>query len=205
MNTLKFIAAALLMAVLPVSSFAQMDEHKPGLYSVSGEEYTPLPYSYNIAIGGGVGIGGVSVGHTVFKYKEETSGVVSNGTFLLVIDPAKKSAIISKNKFEVFYKNMNPDNMLVLPLTVNLKNHRREYDCGTTVGVGNIKVNTKNEIRYPFEWEQISDNSFLIKVSNLTPGEYGFAFRISKLAQFEYNGILGFTIPEKETQAVSNE
>jgi len=205
MKTRFFLVAALMLSLFSVNSFAQMDERKPGLYAVSGEDFAALPYSYNTSLNGGVGIGGVNIGHNVYKFKGETSGVVSNGTFVLVIDPEKKSAVISKNKFDVFNKTMNPDNMLILPLTVNMKNSRREYDAGTTVGVGGVNVNTKSEVRYPFEWEQISDNSFLIKVGNLTPGEYGFIFRISKMAQFDYNALLGFTIPEQEAQPAANE
>lgn len=195
-----FIAAALALALLPTKSFAQMDERQPGIYTVVGQESRPLSYVYQLSASGSVGIMGVNVGHDTYKYKGTTSGVIASDTLVLVIDPSKNKGVITPKKFDIFVKSMTPDNIMILPLTVNEKKQRREYDAGTTIGIANASIKTKSLQRIQFEWEQISDNSFMIKVADLTPGEYGVIFRMSKLGQFDFNALLGFTIPEKAVE-----
>lgn len=199
------IIAVLALFVIPVKSFAQLDERAPGIYTVVGEESIPLPYIYGMESGSSVGIGIVSIGSAKFTYKGATSGVNASDTFVLVIDPEKKTGSASPKKFDMFLKTMTPEDMMFLPLTTNEKKQRREYDTGTGVGIGigpvGIGTNTENKERNGFEWEMISDNSFKIKVSDLAPGEYGIIFRQTKIGQFMYNNLFGFTVPE----AVENE
>jgi len=199
------IIAVLALFILPVKSFAQLDERTPGIYAVVGEQSTPLPYIYGTTSGGSVGIGIVSIGSTKINYKGVTSGVNASGTFVLVIDPNKKTGSATPKKFDMFVKNMTPEEVLIVPLTTNAKKDRREFDSGLGIGIGagpvGVGMNTENKERNGFEWEMISDNSFKIKVSGLTPGEYGIVFRQGKIGSYMYNNLFGFTVPE----AVENE
>jgi len=193
------LAVSSALALISFTSYAQKDERAPGLYTVVGEESIPL--SYSRSGGGSVSVGtmGVTVGHDTYKYSGTTSGVNASNTFILVINPDKRTGVITGKKFDMFIKGMTPDNMLLLPLVVNQKKERREYDAGTTVGIANARINTSSQDRIQFTWEQISDNSFKIVVEDtLIPGEYGFIFRTSKLSQFNYSALLCFTVPEKE-------
>lgn len=203
-----FLFAILAFSFISFDSFAQLDERKPGIYAIVGEDFYPLSYSYAVGTGSSVGIGPVSIGTTKYNYKGETSGVIASDTFVLVIDPEKKSGgTISSKKFDCFHYKMTPDDMLILPLVTNIKKQRREYDPGTGigigVGVGAVSVGAGATVggeteRAGFEWERITDNSFKIKVSGLLPGEYGIVFRIAKLGTFNYAPLFGFTIPDPD-------
>jgi len=195
MKTKIIIAALVALAFFPIVSSAQSDEHAPGIYTLVGEEYIPLTYIYGSEA---PGVTVVGVGRQKYNYKGVSSEVNASDTFILVIDPNKKTGVISAKKFDYFWKGMNPEDMLVLPLITNQKKNRREYDAGITIGVGSGSVsggiNLENKERATIEWEQITDNSFKIKVPNLEPGEYGFIFRIAKASSFMYESLFGFTI-----------
>ncbi len=185
------IFAALLCTLsFTVNAYAQMDEREPGLYAIVGEESIPLTYSNGTTSVTSTGILGVELGKKKCTYKGPSSGVVAADTFVLVIDPEKKSIVRNTKSYYPFIKTMTPNNMLVLPLSV--VKDKRIYEEGKTIAGINVSVKD----RMDFEWEQISDNSFEIHVQNLIPGEYGFIFRATKLAEFEYSAILGFTFQE---------
>lgn len=192
----RFIIAALVaFAFFPILSSAQSDEHNPGIYTLVGEDYVPLNYIYG-SMPPGITVAGV--GKEKYNYKGVHSGVNASDTFILVIDLNKKSGVISQKKFDYFWKGMTPEDMIILPLITNEKKDRREYDAGIVIGVGSGSVsggiNLEKKDRPGMEWEQITDNSFKIKVPNLEPGEYGFVFRTAKLASFMYQALFGFTI-----------
>lgn len=202
-----FLLAILALSFIQFDSFAQLDERKPGIYTIVGEDSFPLSYSYAIGTGSGVGIGPVTIGSSKYNYKGITSGVIASDTFVLVIDPEKKSGgSVSPKKFDCFHAKMTPDDILILPLVTNAKKDRREYNTGTSIGIGvgagavsvGAGANTENKERASFEWERITDNSFKIKVSGLWPGEYGIVFRYAKLGTFDYAPLFGFTIPDPD-------
>lgn len=173
-----------------VNAYAQMDEREPGLYAIVGEESIPLTYSNGTTSVTSTGILGVELGKKKCTYKGSSSGVIAADTFVLVIDPEKKSIVRNTKSYYPFIKTMTPNNMLVLPLSV--VKDKRIYEEGKTIAGINVSVKD----RMDFDWEQISDNSYEIHVQNLIPGEYGFIFRATKLAEFEYSAILGFTFQE---------
>ena len=189
MRTIQFLFAALVCAfAFNINADAQMDEREPGLYAIVGEESIPLVYSNGTASVSSTGILGVELGKKKCTYKEPTSGVLASGTFVMVINPEKKGITRSMKSYEPFIKTMTPNNILVLPLTVD--KNKRVYEEGKTIEGINISVKD----RMDFEWEQISDNSYEIRVLNLIPGEYGFVFRPAKLGEFDYSAIFGFTV-----------
>lgn len=172
------------------NAYAQMDEREPGLYAIVGEQSIPLPFSNGTTSVGTTGILGVEVGRVKCAYRKPTSGVNAADTFVMVIDPERKAIVKKLKSYNPFYNKMTPNNVLVLPLTVDGK--RRIYEEGKIIAGINVSIKD----RMDFEWEQITDNSFEIRVQQLIPGEYGFVFRASKLAEFDYSALFGFTIPE---------
>lgn len=198
MKTHIAIAATLVLALLPVKMSAQMDEHIPGIYTIIDDDYVPLNYTAGVTSVSTTGIGDFEYGDMKHQYKGETSGVNASETFVLVIDPEKKVMVRTLKKYDPFIKTMTPNNVLVLPLTVNERRHRREYDQGRNLNGFNIERREMMD----FEWEQITDNSFMITVPDLLPGEYAFIFRATRLAEFDYTGIFGFTIAPTETEFI---
>ena len=172
------------------NAYAQMDEREPGLYAIVGEQSIPLTFSNGTTSVGNTGILGVEVGRVKCAYRKPTSGVNAADTFVMVIDPERKAIVKKLKSYNPFYNKMTPNNVLVLPLTVDGK--RRIYEEGKIIAGINVSIKD----RMDFEWEQIADNSFEIRVQQLIPGEYGFVFRASKLAEFDYSALFGFTIPE---------
>lgn len=196
------LLASLALALLPVKSFAQLDERKPGIYAVRGGESVQLPYGYGLYSGFGVG----PASFLRYHYDGESSGVAADSTFVLVVDPKKKVGSVTPKKFDCFTRNLTPEDIVFLPLDVNEERQCREYDPGVVIGYSagpvTVAANAAIQERAGFEWEMISDNSFKITVHGLNPGEYGIAFRLSKLASFNYNAIFGFKVPEPEPAPV---
>lgn len=196
----KLLFSALLLLLLPLNAFAQMDERKPGIYSVVDGKSTPLLYTFSTNIKMGMSIGPVGFGDTKCCYKGVTSGVNASDTLVLVINPKLVAGVMAPTMYTNFYPNMTPEDMLILPLIVNNKKQRREYDSGLAlcVYIGPIVMGgTANDATHPtFKWERISDNSFMINTTGLGPGEYGVIFRPHKLQSHEYGYLFGFTIPE---------
>lgn len=194
MKTLKLTISALVCALLftTTDAYAQMDERQPGIYAIVGEESIPLQYTNGVNDVATTGILGFEVGRIKYSYKGAESGTVASDTFVLVIDPKKKSITQSLKSYNPFIKSMTPGNMLILPLYV--ERGKRFYEQGKIIA--GINMSVKDMI--DFEWERISDNSFEIRVKGLIPGEYGIVFRPAKLGEFAYEAIFGFTYPEQQ-------
>ena len=185
-----FLAAALTLMGSGIVANAQVDERAPGIYAIVNGESIPLNFTSGNTAVSTTNIIGFEVGNTKITYKGATSGTIASDTFVMVIDPEKKALTKTLKVYNPFIKTMTPGNILILPLSV--VKEKRLYDEGKSV----MGIKTEVKGRMDFEWEQISDNSFSIKVLNLIPGEYGFVFRVSKLADFDYSAIYGFTIAE---------
>lgn len=191
MKKARIIVATLLSTFFfAVNAYAQMDERQPGLYAIVGEESIPLTFSNGTTSVSTTGILGVEVGRTRCIYRKPSSGVEASGMFVMVIDPEQKAIVKKLKSYKPFFKKMTPNDVLVLPLTVD--GNKRIYEEGKTIAGINVSIKD----RMDFEWEQITDNSYEIHVQNLIPGEYGFVFRPSKLGEFDYSAIFGFTITE---------
>lgn len=199
MKRLFALVAAATSVFFAGNSYAQTDEREPGLYAIVGEESVPLAYTNGTVHSSSTGILGVEFGKKYCTYKGASSGVVASSTFVMVIDPEKKAITRSMKAYNPFIKTMTPNNVLVLPLSVD--KDKRVFEEGKSIAGINISVKD----RMDFEWEQISDNSFEIRVLNLIPGEYGFVFRPAKLGEFDYSGLLGFTIPEETPVSCANQ
>lgn len=172
-------------------AFAQMDEREPGLYAIVEGESIPLSFSNGTTLVSTHNLIGVEVGQRKFAYSGASSGVVASDKFVLVIDQMKKDITRTRKAYYPFVKSMTPNSILILPLGVDGK--RRVYEEGKTY----FGINFNIKDRMDFEWEQISDNSFEIRIINLIPGEYGFIFRAARMAEFDYCAIFGFTYPEE--------
>lgn len=191
MKKARIIVATLLCTFFfAVNAYAQMDERQPGLYAIVGEESIPLTFSNGTTSVSTTGILGVEVGRTRCIYRKPSSSVEASDMFVMVIDPEQKAIVKKLKSYKPFFKKMTPNDVLVLPLTVD--GNKRIYEEGKTIAGINVSIKD----RMDFEWEQITDNSYEIHVQNLIPGEYGFVFRPSKLGEFDYSAIFGFTITE---------
>lgn len=189
----KIIAISILLTtMLPLKLFAQMDTRVPGIYTIVGGESIPLAYSNSSTVVRTSGNGIFQTGHEIYRFKGVTSAVFASDSLVMVIDPKKSVIVKTMKKYDVFVKSMTPDNIMVIPLTVNDEDQRREYDPGKNFS--GLRVESTPEME--FEWERISDNSFSIKLSKLKPGEYAVAFRAARLASFDFSGIFCFTIAE---------
>ena len=191
MKKICLIAAAMMGFVLSsVVALGQVDERVPGIYAMVEGESVPLGFVNGTTAVSTTGVLGVEVGKTKVSFKGTESGVLASGTFVMVIDPEKKAVTKTLKNYNPFIKSMTPSNLLVLPLTV--VKEKRVYDEG--MSIDGIKTSVQG--RMDFEWEQVGDNLFEIRVQGLVPGEYGIVFRASKLAAFDYSAMFGFTVAE---------
>jgi len=201
MRTKIIITAIIALLILPAESFAQLDERKPGLYAVVGDTSTQLPYYAGFGIGYGLGLSVfiVSVGkyNLVYYYKNANSGVESSNKFALVIDPDGIVAIKTPWHFKSYVKTMTPNDFIITPLLANKKKNRREYFQETSFSFMFFTFD-EERVRMDMEWEQITDNSFEIRIPNLLPGEYAFIPRMTKYSEFDFSAALCFTVPGVE-------
>lgn len=183
--------AAILLVSFTLS--AQNDPREPGLYAIIGDESVPLAYQGGVASDSGTSfLGIIEVGQKKYTFKGASSDMPAGNTFVMVCDLERKHITRSLKKYDVFVESMTPDNIVVIPLEV--QKNKRVFDEGTSVN----GFNTEKKTSMKFEWEKLYDNSFLITVPDLTPGEYGFAFKPAKFGQFDFTAIFGFTILEAE-------
>lgn len=186
---IRFASLVLLALIfMPALSSAQLDERKPGIYAVVRDTSVALPFTRSTVMSAGTDF--VEVAQVY--YKGATSGVTTNTrTFVLVTDPKKKTFTVQYP----FVRNLTPVNMRFLPLLSDVNRDRREYEAGVRVGAGFLY---EEKFGLEFDWEQITDNSFLITIpENLEPGEYGFSFCLHRIGTYDYfYHIFGFTIPE---------
>jgi len=150
------LLASLALALLPVKSFAQLDERKPGIYAVRGGESVQLPYGYGLTSGFGVG----PASFVKYRYDGESSGVTADSTFVLVVDPKKKSGIVLPKKFDCFLKDLTPEDIVFLPLDVNEERECREYNPGVVIGYSagpvTVAANASIQERAGFETKYFS-------------------------------------------------
>lgn len=170
------------------SLYAQSDSRQAGIYTVINDESTPLPFFRGINSNGGVNVLGIEIGRKKSTYNGATSGVVSDGHFIVVIDPEKKAMKLTLKSYEPFIRNFTPDGIAIVQLQV--KGNKRVYDEGVSL----YGFNTEKKDRIEFTWEQISDNSFSVVTETLPPGEYAVAIRPSALSPYDFSCVFGFTV-----------
>jgi len=185
-----FIAATLLVLLLPDISFAQADGRKPGLYAIVEGESVPLSFTYGAVSAIGERHLGFEVNYQTYRYKGESSGTAADSTFVLVIDPTRKKASKTMSEYDPFVKRMTPEKIIIIPLEVVHEKQSRMYYPGAEYNGVSVEKNT----RIDFEFTKISDNSFEIRTRTLPEGEYGFVFCTRGIDGFDYTGIFGFTI-----------
>lgn len=188
-NIVLFLALSCAL-LFSVKVSAQLDERAPGIYAIVGDQSIPLTYSNGSTSSSGFSVLGFEVAKKKYEYKEPTSGVNTSNTFVLVIDLEKKHIVRSMKAYDPFVKTMTPDNLLILPLSVD--GNTRIYEEGKTYNGMSFEIKDRVE----FEWEKITDNSFIIRIKQIIPGEYGFILRAAALGTFEYSTIYGFTYVE---------
>lgn len=183
--------AALIAGSMITLNAQQLDPREPGLYAVNGEESTLLTFTDASQSSSGISIGIISLGKRQLEFKGATSGTEAHGKFVLVINHEQKSATRVLKNYKPFIKTMNPDDLMIIPLTVEKK--KRVLDEGLFVnGFG-----TKLIHGVPFSWVQIADNAFEIEVPNLIPGEYGVALKFAELDTFDIKTLYGFYVTEE--------
>lgn len=184
----KLLTIALAM-IMTLAANAQNDTREPGLYYVDGDNSTPLTHINAITKNTGTQLLGViDIGHQKQSYKGLTSDTqCTKAEFVLVIDPSLKGAKMTPKKYNPFIKTMTPELMALLPLTLEKKN--RAYDEGRTLNGFRMKTNNSIE----FEYEQITDNSWMI-TAELPAGEYIWAFKVAKHGSFNLASVFDFTI-----------
>lgn len=168
--------------------YAQSDSRQPGIYSVMNDESTPLPFFRGINSNGGVNVLGVEVGKKKSTYNGATSGVLSDGHFVIVTDPEKKVMKLTLKSYEPFIRNFTPNNIAIVQLQV--KGNKRIYDEGISLN----GFNTEKKDRIEFTWEQISDNSFSVVTEALPAGEYAVVIKPSALSPLDFACVFGFTV-----------
>lgn len=193
MKTHLIITAIAVLTLFPFESFAQKDERKPGIYAVVEEKAIPLTYLYGKASVSGENFYGVEVSYNTYRFNGESSPVTTDSTFILVIDPQKREVVRKMKEYDPFIKSMKPAKLIVIPLTVNSEMHCREYYQGMKLET--IRVDDQPKIE--FDWGKLSENSYVIRVHGLKPGEYGFVFKPEGGMGFDYTAIFDFTIPDK--------
>lgn len=170
------------------SIYAQSDSRQPGIYSVMNDESTPLPFVQGINSRGGVNIHGMEVGRKKSSYRGATSGLISDGHFVIVRDPNRKAIKMTLKSYEPFTRNFTPDNIAIVQLQVS--GDRRIYDQGIILN----GFTTGNKDRIEFTWEQIGDDSFSVVTEELPAGEYAVVIRPTIMSQLDFAGIFGFTV-----------
>jgi len=179
----------LLYAATPQSS-AKPDDHKPGIYAIVNGEYVPLPFYRGITSVSGENRGGVEITYKTYRYNGETSGVVIDSTFILVVNPDKKRVTNTLKQYDPFIRNMKPEKSKIVPLEVNAESGCREFKLGKNFETLRFEEHPGME----YEWVQISDSSYKIKPTGLTPGEYCFVYRPVDIFGFDYTAIFAFTV-----------
>lgn len=191
-----FLVLILLPVFHPVCSYAQRDEHSPGFYAVVDGEYKQLPYSsapfFTFSLS--FSFFGLTKTYQAQKYKNGVSGLDASDTFVLVINPDKIAGMTAPDHFDCYTMNMTPDNLALVPLLSFPDKDLRYYKLNPTWTIGPFSFREPSDA-IGFDWKQISDNSFEIRVPGLIPGEYGFVTRMSPLSRFEIHSVFGFAVP----------
>lgn len=183
-----FFCTIVMLLSASINVFAQTEDRGPGIYAVVDGEYTALNHAMGITGNSGTAILSIEIGKTKITYKGANSETKATGTFVMVIDPEKKVITQTMKKYDPFIKSMTPDNMIIVPLTID--KNKRVYDKGLTLE----GINTEKKARVSFEWEQTGDNEFTITTETLEPGEYGIVFKPAKLGEYNFTCIFDFYV-----------
>ena len=190
---MKKLSLTLLMALFALAISAQIETLEPGFYAEENDSYVPLKPEFSVAVNAipdlnDSGFTDSEIACNVFQFKGKTSiNSSSTGSFIFVGHPKRKSISQTRRKYNVFTRDMNPDNMLLVPLDVVKK--RREYDARRA-------TLQKGHAIWPsvdFEWEQLGKNTFRI-TTDLPDGEYAFVFRFKKNTSFNFNAAYTFSL-----------
>lgn len=157
----------------------------PGLYIVDSNLYIPLDFCHVRT--SGVGVGSIDI--TNHKIKGLSATQRATGTFLMVCDPSKRATIQTRRKQRVFVRHTTPESFTLLPLEQK-KNKRL---VGRDLGAGIIEVDLASFKSLPFEWKQVSADTYLIS-ANLAPGQYALFFRPSPMSPISYMAAWDFYI-----------
>jgi len=189
------LLAVLALVFLPVISSAQMDTRAPGIYALVGEQSIPLTFVRGSSCVSGENYLGVEISKSIFRYGGETSDVVADSTFVLVIDPKQKEAIKKMKEYDPFIKSMKPTKLRIVPLTVNKELKCREFYPGMKAET--IRIEEQETIK--FDWQKLCDNSFVIQTHRIPSGEYGIIFSPQDLLGPDYSIIFSFSVHNSST------
>lgn len=189
-KTVIFAAIAAFL-ICPAISLAQSISVKPGIYTLVDGKPIPLNFSYSSSSVEGKNVMGVELAYKTYRFKGETSGVAASDTFIVAINPNLKEVVKKFKEYDPFIKSMKPTKMIIVPLKVDSEAKCREYYPGMQLEGMNVQNRTEME----FDWNEVSENIFLLKVHNLIPGEYAFVFTPTKILGPDFTAIFGFTIP----------
>ncbi len=177
---------------IPFIVFAQYDERESGLYAIVGNESKPLSLLDGMLYT-------VDKSQVTILYDGETAGVVAADTFVLVVGHDK---LFYFN--DPFIESLTPDELIILPLKVNKRKHRMECQPGRVSEIGNFGLVRVNR-GIDFRWNRITDNSFGIKVTGLTPGEYEISVPVQGSNDFRDRESYGFTIKQCEKNKLNRQ
>lgn len=182
-----FLIVSALMALMTFSAAAQDGSAlEPGLYNIV--EGTPTLMSTQRGTQVSTDDNDMLL-LTKFNYAGVSSGIISDGQFLMVCDPAKKNPLVTLNKYGIFTSKLTPEDMMIVPLTVEKK--RRSYDCRKLKTVGLTKVEW---IKMDFDFEEVSECTYRI-TADLPRGEYAAVFRYTlPVWNFDFNQVFPFTV-----------
>jgi len=185
------VTIAALLLCQAVSS-AQTTKIGPGIYTLVGGTPIPLKFSYSSTSVKGENMMGVELAYQTYRFKGETSGVEASDTFLLAINPKLREVVKKFKEYNPFIKTMRPTKLIIVPLSVDHQMQCREYYPG--MKLEGMNVQDRKEMK--FDWEEVNDNIYMLKVHGLKPGEYAFIFNPIKILGPDFTAIFGFTIPE---------
>jgi len=192
LKTRIIIPAVLALLFLPVISSAQMDTREPGIYALVGEQSIPLTFISGSSCVSGENYMGVEITQSLFRYRGVTSDVVADSSFVLVIDPKQKEVTKKMKEYDPFIRSMKPTKLRIVPLAVNEELQCREFYPGMKAET--IRIEGQEKIK--FDWEKLSDNSFVIYTHGITPGEYGIIFSPEDIYGPDYSRIFSFSVQQ---------
>lgn len=186
-HIITIVAACL---AISATTFAQNEKLSPGIYAIVDDNATHLTYSKSISSHSGINIIGVEVGKNKYTYKGNSSEVKATGKLIMVIDPEKRSIVMTPKKYDPFIKTMKPELINIVPL--NVEKNKRIYDEGTSVQ----GINTKKHTKLEFQSELVDENTYEITF-DAPPGEYAVVFKATKLGVYDFSAIYGFYVEEE--------
>jgi len=164
--------------------FTEVDERNPGLYAIVKGRSIPMEFTRGTVLS-------EQGNYIKCSFRDESSYFPASDTFVLVINPDK----IVYTADKPYFKTLTPSDILVKPMTINANTRCRELEY-MAFNIRYGETGTAEVCGLEFEWEQISKNSYSIKLLGLKPGEYGLTTRPSRMSQFDFKmGTFDFTVP----------